>query len=141
MITTREEHLVFCDICTHRKFNSQKGLLCGLTDEFAAFEKTCPDFIVDEKRQDKNLKFDIKNAGHDNASSSLDFEKNKQNGLAISVVGLVLLVIWFLYFGGLITLLLAASVLIYGIRTYTRGQAQEKVLAKRKEFDEAHLKK
>lgn len=45
---TREEHLKFCNICTKRKFNTQKGIICSLTNEIADFNTTCPNFEKDE---------------------------------------------------------------------------------------------
>ncbi|WP_417590165.1 hypothetical protein [Owenweeksia hongkongensis] len=138
MSTKREQQLTFCKICVNQKFNAQKGLLCGLTNEYASFEETCPSFEVDEQQKKRSLQFDLKNAGHDGASRSLDFRKNKDNGTIITAVGAVLLGICILYLNGIIPLLLSGSVLLYGIRTYNRGQAQESVLEKRKEFDEKH---
>ncbi|BDD03926.1 hypothetical protein HNQ88_004225 [Aureibacter tunicatorum] len=43
----REEQLLFCKKCQNRKMNVEQGLLCGLTNEKAAFENTCPDFKDD----------------------------------------------------------------------------------------------
>lgn len=44
---TREQHLVFCKKCTNRKIDFQRGLLCGLTNEMAAFENTCLSYVED----------------------------------------------------------------------------------------------
>jgi hypothetical protein len=44
---TRDEQLEFCKKCTNRKMDFQKGLVCGLTNEKADFEDTCPDFNED----------------------------------------------------------------------------------------------
>lgn len=48
-MTTREEHLKFCTVCTNRTFNTKYGVVCRLTHEVAAFENSCPDYIEDEK--------------------------------------------------------------------------------------------
>lgn len=45
---TRDQHLEFCKRCKNREFNSQVGLVCGLTKKIAAFEGTCENFNVDE---------------------------------------------------------------------------------------------
>ncbi len=45
---TREEHLRFCKMCLHKKFNVQHGIVCGLTDKIADFEDTCENFRRDE---------------------------------------------------------------------------------------------
>jgi hypothetical protein len=49
---TREERLQFCQICTNRKMNLSQGLLCGLTNQKADFEGSCPSFnlAADEQR-------------------------------------------------------------------------------------------
>ena len=41
---TRQEHLKFCKICNHQKFDSQQGIICGLTNSIADFEETCESF-------------------------------------------------------------------------------------------------
>lgn len=140
MATTRENQLAFCRICTNRKFNSQRGLLCGLTDDYAKFEETCVDFEADEYEKERTLKFDLLNAGHDKASRSLDHKRNKENGGIISIIGIAMLVFCLLYLNGIIPLFISASVLVYGIRTYSRGDEQEKILEKRKEVDKKHGK-
>ena len=44
---TIEDKLTFCQVCSNRKFNSQIGTFCGLTNEKPTFEHLCPDFQVD----------------------------------------------------------------------------------------------
>lgn len=46
---TREQHLQFCKICKNQAFDSKRGIICGLTNEIADFEQSCPDFDSDEK--------------------------------------------------------------------------------------------
>ncbi|WGH74304.1 RDD family protein [Tenacibaculum tangerinum] len=41
---TRQEHLQFCKICNHQKFDNQQGIVCGLTNSIANFEVTCDSF-------------------------------------------------------------------------------------------------
>ena len=50
---TREERLKFCSVCKNRKVNYQKGLMCSLTDDFAAFEGECKDYVLDEAEKTK----------------------------------------------------------------------------------------
>lgn len=45
----RAEQLKFCKICSNRKFDFNRGIVCGLTDEPAAFEGTCESYQSDEK--------------------------------------------------------------------------------------------
>ncbi len=43
----RSEQVKICQQCKNRKMDLGKGLLCGLTNQFADFEETCPDFVDD----------------------------------------------------------------------------------------------
>lgn len=45
---TREEQLVYCKKCSNRKFDPKQGLICGITGEYADFDKTCENFTLDE---------------------------------------------------------------------------------------------
>ena len=47
----REEHLMFCTICTLQKFDVKQGVVCSLTNKQADFENNCPSFEVDEARK------------------------------------------------------------------------------------------
>ena len=48
MKTERSEQLKICQTCTNRKMDFSRGLLCGLTEEFADFEDNCEQFVADE---------------------------------------------------------------------------------------------
>jgi hypothetical protein len=52
---TRQEQLIFCRKCLNRKFNPNKGIICGLTDERATFEKECPDFKLDKEFKERDF--------------------------------------------------------------------------------------
>ena len=41
---TRQQHLQFCKVCTHRKKDLNLGIVCGLTDRIAVFEDECTTF-------------------------------------------------------------------------------------------------
>lgn len=45
---TREQHIKWCEKCVNRE-HSLRGLLCGLTHEFANFNSICSDFQIDKK--------------------------------------------------------------------------------------------
>ena len=45
----RSEHLKFCKVCTNQKFDANKGIVCGLTDDVADFEVNCDNYIADEQ--------------------------------------------------------------------------------------------
>jgi len=46
---TREEQLQYCIVCKNRKMDNAKGLVCGLTNEYADFALHCNEFVEDEK--------------------------------------------------------------------------------------------
>lgn len=48
---TREEHLEFCRRCLNRNFDPNRGIICSLTGQIAAFENECESFKVDESVQ------------------------------------------------------------------------------------------
>ncbi|WP_430412695.1 hypothetical protein [Kordia sp.] len=52
----REHRLTFCKRCAHQKFDSQKGIVCGLTNETAKFYSTCQDFSGDKTAVDRVIK-------------------------------------------------------------------------------------
>ena len=50
---TREQHLAYCKICTHQKFDPKLGVICDLTEKQADFEGECPSFEADQERVKK----------------------------------------------------------------------------------------
>ncbi len=55
---TRSEHLSFCSVCTNRKFTTEVGFICSLTDKKADFDISCPHFTLDSPaKQERNKKY------------------------------------------------------------------------------------
>lgn len=53
MSLSRREYLEYCQVCTKKSFNPQKGIVCSLTGEHAAYEEEeCPDFDLNQSAQD-----------------------------------------------------------------------------------------
>ncbi|WP_298423584.1 hypothetical protein [uncultured Kordia sp.] len=52
----REHRLTFCKRCDHQKFDSQKGIVCDLTNEIARFYSSCNDFSGDKTAVDRVVK-------------------------------------------------------------------------------------
>lgn len=48
---TREERLEFCSVCTKRAFNPKQGIVCSITNDVAAFDGTCADYVEDEQEK------------------------------------------------------------------------------------------
>lgn len=48
---TRKEQLLFCEKCTNRKMDIDKGIVCSLTYEHATFLNNCYDFTEDKTIQ------------------------------------------------------------------------------------------
>lgn len=51
---TREQQLVFCKKCVNKKIDFQRGLLCGLTNELATFDYSCPDYLEIQENEVKS---------------------------------------------------------------------------------------
>ncbi len=49
----RAHQLNYCKICQHRKFNSQQGIICSLTDTKPDFEERCASFEIDSLNIEK----------------------------------------------------------------------------------------
>ncbi|QHI35927.1 hypothetical protein IMCC3317_12750 [Kordia antarctica] len=45
----RQDRLIYCQRCDHKKFDSNRGVICGLTNDIAKFNITCKDFAGNEK--------------------------------------------------------------------------------------------
>ncbi len=43
----RKHQITICKECSHRKFDKNKGLICGLTDDIQSFEVQCDSFSKD----------------------------------------------------------------------------------------------
>jgi len=124
---TREERLELCQVCTNRKMDWNKGLLCGLTGEMAAFEETCESFNQDEQEAEYVAKRQT-TVDESQIGDPKDFRKNKQRGALIFWIGVLILVIGFMAAqadgGGIVILPLGA--ILYGGLMYIRGVQQEK---------------
>ncbi|MBD80065.1 MAG: hypothetical protein CL840_14225 [Crocinitomicaceae bacterium] len=130
---TREERLKSCRICTNRKLNLQKGLLCGLTDEFAAFEDDCQDFNKDKVEVNRQFEMKMAAAGDGRTGVGMDYKFNKILGLSVVLVGVLMII--FLGIG-----ILTIIVLLYGGFTLFRGMSQEKIFLKHQEESNADSK-
>jgi len=115
--------------------NAQKGLLCGLTNEYADFEDVCKDFKEDIDEKNLKLLRDLSASGHQNASKSLDYKKNKENGSIIFFIGVAILFFTLYNINSYGILIIPFGVIIYGVRTYYKGVEQEKIIEKREAFE------
>lgn len=82
----REYHLSFCKICTNRRSSLQEGIICGLTNKIAAFEKDCSHFRVDElelnklkKRFEVEIEYNYPTTKLDRIFSEREFKRPKKN--------------------------------------------------------------
>ena len=50
-----KDKLDYCRVCENRKTDYERGIVCGLTDEKPAWEKSCDDFVIDEVNADRLL--------------------------------------------------------------------------------------
>lgn len=50
---TREERVKICETCKHCQKDIERGILCGLTNEYADFDDKCHLYEPSEKQQVK----------------------------------------------------------------------------------------
>jgi uncharacterized membrane protein len=53
---TPNERIAVCKTCKNQSFNSQKGIVCGLTNEKANFSTECADYVADQEKIEKEAK-------------------------------------------------------------------------------------
>lgn len=83
----RVEQLKLCKICSNQKLDFEKGIICGLTNNFPDFEGTCSLFLEDLQLKNKQEKLDYAH------------KKPKANKLAIAGFILGILSIFFAWIG------------------------------------------
>ena len=49
----RNFHLTFCTICSNRKFDTNSGNLCSITNSKAEFENYCKNYIEEKEEINK----------------------------------------------------------------------------------------
>lgn len=98
---TREEYLAVCNLCLNRKLDFNKGLVCSLTGERAAFEGECADFKRDESVEEPPADPSVITAEEvsytlpEEAVEQLRLEQKLVPGILAAVaVGLVGAVLW-----------------------------------------------
>jgi hypothetical protein len=53
-----EDRLKYCKLCQNQRFNFERGMLCGLTNEKPGFDGTCPEYLEsarERKTYEENL--------------------------------------------------------------------------------------
>ena len=92
----REYQLSLCKVCENRKMEMSRGLLCGLTNEYADFNENCPKFVGDEvevkkliqnKEMEKRMVEELERSGS-TANSSV--------WIVLRIIGLILALILFI---------------------------------------------
>ena len=150
---TREDHLKFCTVCQNRKFDSQLGLVCGLTNQYADFENSCEHYSEDTELKAKQ---EAEQVGKDILLNTASLSKRLANYLLdivfyyISVflfgifLGIALAIVSphaLSYYSGehkLMNYVLAAIImfLYYVILESTTGRSIAKFITKTKVVDE-----
>lgn len=59
----RKEQLELCNICRNKAFDPKKGIICGVTRQYADFDKSCTYFVSEKKEEIKQTQF-IQNLGN-----------------------------------------------------------------------------
>lgn len=131
---TLNQQLDYCKKCQNRQMDFQKGILCSLTNNKPKFEKTCKDFILDEKVREREsddayilTSKDIKDKVSDKLYKRLILEQNVPAavivGFLTSVLGAVIWALLTIATGlqiGIMALGIGALVGIF-VRIYGKG--------------------
>ncbi|MCC5916613.1 MAG: hypothetical protein JJU02_04725 [Cryomorphaceae bacterium] len=128
----REEQLEFCKTCKNRKLDLKKGLLCGLTNQYADFENTCKDFHEDTKEAERHLNLKLASTGNYEIGSSTDYKKNKDQGTLIAMIGMLIAIITHAIANEIGFFILPYGAVIWGGIQYFKGVEQEKVFMENK---------
>lgn len=101
------DQLAYCEQCKNYAFSSQKGIVCGLTDDKPAFIGTCDSFEIDEERsrkylKDQALKEEARKEAEQYEQTNGMSQMGVKRGSVAGVILMVLAVLWF--FGGIIYL-------------------------------------
>lgn len=123
---TREERLEFCLVCTKRKPNIKKGLLCSLTGEHATFEGNCNDYDEDKDEVVAHFERKMSRAGHMSEGDPLNYQKNKDMGILWIFIGIGITLFSMTLFDGFIVII-PMGLVFYGISLKRKGDLQEKI--------------
>ncbi|MFT6638880.1 MAG: hypothetical protein ACJAYP_001466 [Flavobacterium sp.] len=97
---TRKEQLVFCERCTNRKMDIEKGILCSITNEHAAFTVECPEYLEDENVNPTQVYNTIEGSDlqykvSDDVLEKFKTQQNLKLGLLASIsVGVLGAILW-----------------------------------------------
>ncbi|MFZ5554760.1 MAG: hypothetical protein ACOZCO_16720 [Bacteroidota bacterium] len=130
---TKEECLYYCTQCTNRGFHREKGVVCKLTNDEPAFERSCDDFLRDENmlKQMEQRKKD---------QEAIEQSQSVMGGTNAGIIGGIIMmvgaVVWFIvgYYAGYI-FFYPPILFIIGVIAVVRGvmKQKEKMEEKRKQ--------
>jgi hypothetical protein len=110
----------------------QRGLLCGLTGNYANFNDKCPDFIKDEAEAERKLNLELAAVGDEAVGSTTNYGRNKKIGIALFAVGCGVTLFSLLGSEKVGFGILWYGAIISGILMYSKGVQQEKIIKKNK---------
>lgn len=97
---SRQQYVDICNTCVKRQFNKDKGVVCSLTGEHAAFDTTCPDLEVDplaikriERMEKHSQEMGNRQMGRKNTSESKGAFSMEEDMMKSGVGGGILMII------------------------------------------------
>ncbi|MCU4158120.1 RDD family protein [Carboxylicivirga sp. A043] len=87
----RQERLKYCKVCSYQRFNTQKGIICSLTNAPAEFEVSCTTYKEDPELKHKADMEAIRNQLYAQEASKLQRIINRAVDIFCIVVTLVIL--------------------------------------------------
>lgn len=134
MAHTRDYYVSVCQTCHKSTFDRKKGLLCSLTNEYAAFEKECPDYAAEEKavkRQEAHVRRKIEEV--ESSSGIFGGKAGIVGGIVLVVIG----VLWFVLGIAFIDRIFFYPffLIVAGIISINNGANKRNVTIKREQYD------
>lgn len=75
---TREEQLYFCKRCSNRQFDTKRGLICKLTNDYATFEVECEQYEADPTAIKDNDRWD----------AQINEREEKERTMGLAAIGI-----------------------------------------------------
>ncbi|MCB9189070.1 MAG: hypothetical protein H6599_07285 [Flavobacteriales bacterium] len=139
----RQHQLKFCQICKNRKFDLQRGVVCGLTDDYATFDADCEDYNVDHDAYEKQKEKDdarrlAKEKELTGGLNAIGIRNGIAAGIIITSVGVLWLIIEIVVSG--FPSWISAIISLFGIVTLVKGvkhyRSRESLATRGKNNDE-----
>lgn len=132
----RAEQLKYCKVCKHRKADFKRGLICSLTEAKPYFQDDCSLFQVDKSEMDRRNSNELSAVGIDNKGHSTKWKRNKQNGVLLAVLGLLVVLGSYIFSFDFLIKTIAQGFIFAGLLLFIKGKEQERIMKEQDKFQQ-----